>query len=217
MEIEISGDEARHLRALRLRQGDRVEVTNGQGLSAATLIVSSTKTHYSLSIKELFDKKGEPARRTGLALGILASREAMEFALEKAVELGITDFFPLSTEFTQKKAVNIERMMNKAIAAIKQCKRSCLPAVHPVMNITEVLELWEPDSRIILTDYDGGSPETATGNSPVLVFVGCEGGFSEQEVNIIKNDKRAILWRLAPRRLRAETAAIVALSYSCWQ
>lgn len=86
-------DELRHAKALRLRKGERAMLTNGRGLCAIAVLNCMENSTISFAILEELPGFGETGRRIGLALGILDSRERMEFAVEKATELGITDFF----------------------------------------------------------------------------------------------------------------------------
>jgi 16S rRNA (uracil1498-N3)-methyltransferase len=207
--IEIEGQEARHIRALRVREGDALTVVNGQGLAAVSIVEQISKNGYKLKILEFKENFGENENRLGLALGILDDRERFEFALEKAIELGITDFYPIISKFVQKKGINAERLEAKSIAAIKQCCRSRLPEIHEPVSFTEIFKISKQFDNVILADIDGGSPDKLNGSS--LFIVGPEGGFSADEINLAKSND-VMLWKLGIRRLRAETAAIAVLS-----
>ncbi|GAB1430400.1 RsmE family RNA methyltransferase [Ignavibacteria bacterium] len=205
-------DEVRHTKALRLRKGERAMLTNGCGLCAIAALNCSASNSASFTVLEELPDFGETGRRLGLALGILDSRDRMEFAVEKAVELGITDFFPLICERSQRKTASTERLNAKILAAVKQCRRAVLPALHAAVGISGFIAHSATDFKsFILADADG-KPPTSVADSAVII-VGPEGGFSAHEIAII-NTGAAHLQRLslAPRRLRAETAAIAALA-----
>jgi 16S rRNA (uracil1498-N3)-methyltransferase len=210
--IEISGYEAKHISALRLKQNESLYIINGKGLAAIANLQERTKTSFIFNLTQFIENLNESNIRIALALGILESRERFEFALEKSIELGITEFFPLITDYVQHKSVNINRLQSKAIAAIKQCQRCRLPNIHTPITIPQLLNDWEPKSSIILTDIDGNKPFTSTILSPTLILVGPEGGFSDKEIQLIKSDNRTILWKLSSRRLRAETAAVATVT-----
>ncbi len=211
-QLIIKGEEFRHLWALRLREGELVMLTNGEGICGIARIHRVSKNEAEVSIIEILPDYGENKVRVGLAVGILDSRERMEFALEKSVELGVTDFYPITCEFSQKQTVSTERLQSKAIAAMKQCKRSRLPTIHNPMSVKQLLENTSEWEKVIIGDTNGIQISNTVGKKSTLVVIGTEGGFSPKELVYLKEDPRTILISLGNRRLRAETASIVALS-----
>jgi 16S rRNA (uracil1498-N3)-methyltransferase len=208
---KIEGDELKHCKALRLNICDEFYVTNGTGLSANAIINEISKNHISVSTSTFTENKGELPFRLGLAIGILENKDRFEFALEKAVELGITDFYPLLTEFTQRKNINTERMKLKAIAAMKQCKRSILTAIHPIVKLKDISIIAKEFDKIVLADENGELPQKSN-NISTLVLIGPEGGFSETELQMLKLIPNILSLNLGNRRLRSETAALTALA-----
>lgn len=207
-------DEARHLKALHLQTGDKVMVTNGMGCVAITELERTSKTEYIANVQETMLNYGELPHKVALAIGILDDKSRFEFVLEKCVELGVCEIFPLILDFSQKKEINRERSQAKMIAAVKQCKRACVPYLHPEQTLDQ---LFSPDGvyhrydNLILADEKGSAPCRLEGNS--ILFVGCEGGFSNRELTLFPNN--VVSYTLGSRRLRAETAAIVALTFFC--
>ncbi|MFA6571253.1 MAG: RsmE family RNA methyltransferase, partial [Bacteroidota bacterium] len=169
------------------------------------------KNHISISTSTFTQNKGELPFRLGLAIGILENKDRFEFALEKAIELGITDFYPLLTEFTQRKNINTGRLKLKAIAAMKQCKRSILTSIHPIVKPKDITIISKEFDKIILADENGEHPKKSNIIS-TLVLIGPEGGFSETELQILKSIPNIISINLGNRRLRSETAALTALA-----
>jgi 16S rRNA (uracil1498-N3)-methyltransferase len=215
------GDEARsHARALRLREGERVLLSNGAGLCARASIHTIRSNEVLCALHEILPEYGELPYRLILALGILDNRERMEFSIEKAVELGVSEIVPLLTQHSERYAANRikpERMIAKALAAMQQSHRARLPQIHAPMSVealrNSLQTLLPNDSAIILADVDGQSPHPLPArNTSICLCVGAEGGFSEGERDLLKQDQRTVAWKLAPRRLRAETAAIMGLS-----
>jgi 16S rRNA (uracil1498-N3)-methyltransferase len=213
----VLGDEARsHARALRLREGERVLLSNGAGLCAMARIHTIRNNEVLCALHEILPEYGELPYRLILALGILDNRERMEFAIEKAVELGVSEIVPLLAQHSERYAANRikpERMTAKAIAAMQQSHRARLPHIHAPTSVEGLQTLLSSDTKIILADVDGQLPHLLpVRNTSICLCVGAEGGFSEGEITLLKQDRRTIAWKLAPRRLRAETAAIMGLS-----
>ncbi|MPN46579.1 hypothetical protein SDC9_194170 [bioreactor metagenome] len=107
----------------------------------------------------------------------------------------------------------MERLIAKAISAIKQCKRSRLPKIHLPQTIDSLISNIDTLNyqNIFLADENGVKPQINIHNSKnSIIFVGAEGGFSERELNLFPT--KTIKWNLGNRRLRAETAAISMLS-----
>lgn len=209
--LSIIGEELKHIRALRLRLGENILLSNGNGLAAEAEMIGSNKISAEFRMIKFLPEFGELPFKLTLALGIMENRERMEFALEKAVELGITSFQPLKTKFSQKKNLNQSRFQAKIHAAMKQSQRSRLTEIHEPLTIPDFLDSFTTKSKIILADVEGNAPSEII-NDNICVVVGSEGGFSPSEIALFSEDKRVQSWKLAGRRLRAETAAIVAVS-----
>ena len=209
--VIIEDTETKHIKALRLKPGNSVYITNGKGLLAETHILEFKNSTCRLEIKNIFESYNELSYSLGLAVGILDSRERFEYALEKAVELGISDFYPLVSEFSQKKNVNLQRLNSKAIAAMKQSIRSKLTLIHKQVSILDLIGISYKYEKIIIADIEGEMPLMDKSYSSVLAVVGPEGGFSTKEKDLLNRLDKCSLWNLGDRRLRAETAAVVLL------
>lgn len=210
-DFQIPHYEIKHIKALRIDNAEKVIITNGNGLSAIGNVDFINKNTYSFHPEEFFDNYGENSYHSSIAIGILDNKERFEFALEKSVELGINEFFPLITKYSQRIKVNLTRLNTKAISAMKQCCRSILPKIHTPVTIKQLIKDTGKYKRIILADINGGELENLNKNTSTLVIVGPEGGFSNEEVGILKANPKVRLLNLGNRRLRAETAAIVSL------
>ena len=96
----LMGDELKHARALHLQKDESVLLTNGKGLSAECLVINCSKNDLTLKIIKYLENYGENTIRISLAIGVLNDRERFEFAIEKAVELGVNEIIPLITQYT---------------------------------------------------------------------------------------------------------------------
>lgn len=219
-DVALGGDEFRHARSLRLREGDVLWLSNGVGLCAEAVVVGTGSANLLCRLRRLMPEANELPVTTHLLLGIIEHRERFEFALEKAVELGIRSFTPLVCERGGRKSVNMERLNAKALAAMKQCRRARLPVVCSPRTLVEALRGISASAHLILADPEGEAPVLPNELPSISnaleygIFVGPEGGFSAPELETLRaaGGGRLRLWRLAPARLRAETAAAAAVS-----
>ncbi len=205
----LPDEEVRHARALRLREGEAVLLSNGTGVLARARIAAADRKNITVAIEELLESSGELPFRLVLGLGVIDNRDRFEFAIEKAVELGATDCVPLLTRYSKAGRVNTERLRSKAIAAMKQSRRAMLMRVHEPMQLDAFIASFCTDSTIFLADAEGGLWLGAPGD--VCIVVGPEGGLSNDELAMVRSAPGCVPVRLADRRLRAETAAMLAV------
>lgn len=201
----LTPEAARHVAALRLRDGEQVKVLNGRGLVALCTIQRDAGAPSLRVVTTTLIPK--PPSLT-LVMSVLDSRDRFEFALEKATELGVTRFVPLLAERSQHHRVSHERLVAKAIASITQCGVAWLPEIMPAVGIDGV----EWGERIIMGDDKGAPPNTADLTGDVCVVVGPEGDFSDREKSLLTNDLRTKRWAIGRNRLRAETAAVALIA-----
>jgi len=207
--------EARHAAAsLRKTTGDEIVVVDGEGGWHRVRLNHVGREQVVGSIVETKRDVGEPEREVAIGMALLKQRSRFETFVEKAVELGVACLVPLHTERTETDSFRRERVHNVMIAAMKQCGRSRLPALASPQSLSGV---W--GERRWLICHEQADPErTVTqalhdlpAEAPIGLLVGPEGGFTEQEVNDGRDAGGRVV-TLGPRRLRAETAGIVAAS-----
>jgi 16S rRNA (uracil1498-N3)-methyltransferase len=138
--------------------------------------------------------------------------DKFEFVLQKATELGVQSFIPLVTD---RMELRIERVRGKeerwrkiVLEAVKQSGRSKMPPIEPPIQFDEAIAR---DGAKIVFDADVESSTTNKRQQKTTFFIGPEGGFSERELTLAR-ENGASFEQLGPRRLRAETAAIAALA-----
>lgn len=211
-EYFFENDDLKHFRAIRLRVGEKVMITNGQGLSIIANIGIVHNNGLVIESPLFFIDYGELDIKVSVGLAILDNRERMEFALEKCIELGAKEFYPLITKNSQKKIINIERLKAKSISALKQCQRSQLIEIYPATEIFELERKFFEFDSILLADFNGETYNTKYRKASNLILIGPEGGFTDEEINFIKKNPKTISVNLGKRRLRAETAAIAMMA-----
>ena len=146
-----------------------------------------------------------------------------DFIVEKAAELGASRICPVQTAFTNSERIRQDRLQAHAVEAAEQCGGTWVPEVAPLEKLSALLDRWPPGRRLLFCD------ETLAGRSygvpgdiarhgvsePWAVLVGPEGGFSDPERDRLNAMPEAQAISLGPRILRADTAAVAALTL--WQ
>jgi len=144
-------------------------------------------------------------------------RARLDFMVQKATELGVAAIRPVMTRYTDAKRVKIERMQANVIEAAEQCGVLRIPQVHEPVKLGTLLERWNPVRRIIYCDEGAlvTSPLEALAEfdpGPLAVLIGPEGGFDADERDRLRSLAHVTPVSLGPRVMRADTAAVAALS-----
>ena len=218
--VEITGDEAAHIsRVLRLDTGDEVELINGSGLIALSEIKETSKQGVLVTIREVYESDSEPEAKIVLFQGI-AKEAKMDYIIQKATELGISEIVPVETEFSVVKIKDagkkVQRWQKIATDAAKQSKRAAVPRIHLPVSFGEALKRLK-EKEIYFAPYEsaveGRLKDLAFGKSPASAgfIIGPEGGFSEKEAKAFA-DERIPVVTLGKRILRTETATTATLA-----
>ena len=210
--ITITGSELKHVKALRLQQNEKVLITNGLGVTCLCELFQLDKDRAEFLILDRYEYMNEDEYNTALAIGLIAARDRFEFAIEKAVELGVVKIIPLYSKFTQKFKYKQNRTEAKILAAMKQSKRSILPELTEPLKFSALLKELDNFDTVIVFDEKGQKPDAKPLGDNILVLIGPEGGFDEDEIKILSETDKTMIWTLGKRRQRSETAAISGLS-----
>lgn len=151
--------------------------------------------------------EAEPPLRLLLAC---LKREAMDWAVEKATELGATRISPVVTRRCVATHANTERLQAIARAAAEQCERLSVPRLDDSRPLHAVLDAWQGGVLLVGAERAGARPLHALLPAPALL-VGPEGGFERAELDDLARRPFVTLASLGPRILRAETAAVAGL------
>lgn len=214
--VWLPDEEAHHaVHVLRHRPGDEVIVVDGVGGWHRLRLEQVDRRGVQGRVLATHYNVGEPPYHLTIGLALLKQTARFETFLEKAVELGVCAIVPLLTARTERARFRPERAQRLLIAAMKQCGRSRLPLLHPPRLFVDVLDSPAP-LRLLCHEQPDYAPQPMhmllrQPISEALVLVGPEGGFTEDEVRQAQA-AGFLLVSLGTRRLRAETAALVAAS-----
>lgn len=221
--ISLDRDQSHYLaNVMRVRAGDKVALFNGREGEWAGAVTSVEKRQVVLKITEkVRDQSAEP----DLWLVFAPIKKArLDFIAQKATELGVSHMVPLMTRRTIVDRVKTNRMIANAIEAAEQCERLNVPTVADPIKLDKLLGGWPPERKIMFCDEDlSGTPahtalaakDDKTNSAPWAILIGPEGGFDETERTLIRDHPNCVTVSLGPRILRADTAAMAAISL--WQ
>ena len=205
-------------RVFRLKVGDSLVVFNGTGFDYECKIdgfgkenkIDSDNT-IRLSVASVSRSRYTPTNNLYLCAAVV-KKDNFEWIVEKSTELGVTDIFPIAAEHSEKKSLNENRLKKIAIEASEQSGRGDAPRIHAIMGLAGAVEFFKQKNvEMIVFHTEGERYQESQRDKPVAVFIGPEGGWSSEELNIFH--KHVIMTRsLGPQVLRAETAVIAALS-----
>jgi len=147
-------------------------------------------------------------------------KDKTDFVIEKATELGVSKIIPTITQFTNTSNIKTERYIAQSIEAAEQCRRTDLPEIASPQNLADILSQWDNNRILFFMDETLKSDcfykqLTTLKQTKSAILIGPEGGFSENELNLLRQCNFAKGATLGPRILRAETAVTAALA--CWQ
>ncbi|MEK7505174.1 MAG: RsmE family RNA methyltransferase [Patescibacteria group bacterium] len=190
---------------LRLEVGAEILIGNGKGEEARVKIKSTEREKVNLEIIEVRPIASEPTRKVKLFCAIL-KKENFELAVQKATEIGVSEITPVITERTVKTGLNYERLNKIIKEAAEQAGRGILPKLNETLNFEKALQT-EAGPKILF--HPSGEHLAPVVDEQISVFIGPEGGFTENEVELAKQNSAQIA-TFGPLIFRAETAAIIA-------
>jgi len=209
--VGLDAGQANYLgNVMRLREGSELLVFDGKSGEWLARIVEAGKKHMVLEV-ERRTREAEAVPDVWLAFAPV-KRTQTDWLVEKATELGAAKLLPVITQRTIAERVKLERLEAIAIEAAEQCGRTVLPEIAEPVALARLLE--GRDGRTLyFADESGGEPAaSAFRPGSAMILTGPEGGFTDEERASIRAAKDAVPVSLGPRILRAETAALAALS-----
>lgn len=217
LQIDLDDQATVHLlRVLRMTSGDAIRLFNSDGNEYQAELIVHSKKSASANIVSIL--KTDAPMPLSLHLGqVISKGDRMDFTVQKATELGVSDITPLWSERcdVRRKADLMEKKLEHwrkvAISACEQSGRNTVPVIHPPASLQDWLPTVNSERRLLLHPHNQQPLESAIAPSSVTLLVGPEGGFSDAEVSLCQAQNFDGLL-LGPRVLRTETAALTAIS-----
>lgn len=221
--ITLDRDQSHYLaNVMRMRANDNILAFNGRDGEWACRITALDKRQVTIEpVEKTKDQTAEP----DLWLVFAPIKKArLDFIAQKATELGVSHMMPVMTRRTIVDRVKTDRMAANAIEAAEQCERLNVPTVGEPIKLDKLLSDWPPERNIMFCDEDlSGTPahtalaacDSKVNSAPWAILIGPEGGFDDAERDLIRNHPNCLAVSLGPRILRADTAAMAAISL--WQ
>ncbi|HSH86341.1 MAG TPA: 16S rRNA (uracil(1498)-N(3))-methyltransferase [Methylophilus sp.] len=216
----LSENAAAHaIRVMRLKEGDTLTLFCGDGFDYQCVLTHVGKKVADVEVQSRTAVSNESPLHIRLLQGI-SSGDRMDYTIQKAVELGVTEIFPLTTERCVTKLSGdraekrVEHWQGVAIAACEQSGRALMPIVHAPVTLPQWFGQHETQSSLsILLNPVGASQlaQLAKPDSHINILIGPEGGLSPAEIALASQHHfQSIV--LGPRILRTETAALTAIA-----
>lgn len=221
----IEGDDVKHIyKVLRLKDGDRININNCEGVEYIGEIVEVNKREVKVNLIEKVELNNESPVEVYLFQG-LPKAAKMDLIAQKCTELGVKEITPIITERVVVKGnetsefKKVDRWNRIALEACKQSKRSIIPKINQPIDFNTLVETLK-DFDLVIVPYENQENQGMRyvknqikdkSIKKVAIIIGPEGGFEESEILDLK-DEGSFIVTLGPRILRTETAGFVALS-----
>ncbi len=222
-QVLLDRDQAHYLGGvMRQSAGDCVALFNGRDGEWAAEIAAITKRSAALTCRERVRAQEAPPDLWLCFAPIKKART--DFIAEKACEMGCRRLVPVFTRHTNSDRVRVDRLTAHAVEAAEQCGLLLVPDVAEPVSLEALLADWPEDRALMFCDESGAGAPAAdvlrkAGHGPWAVLIGPEGGFSAEEASRLRAMAEAGAGMhavsLGPRVLRADTAAVAALTV--WQ
>jgi len=219
--VPLDRDQAHYLfGVMRLAVGARVALFNGRDGEWQAEVAEASKRSGVLTCAEQSRPLQLPPDLWLIFAPIKKART--DFIVEKAAEMGAARILPAGTEFTNSERIRQDRLQAHAVEAAEQCGGTYVPEVAALQKLSALLDQWPAERQLMFCDeakvgqqlfLDSAAGDAAAG--PWAILIGPEGGFSDAERRRLHAMPQAHVVSLGPRILRADTAAVAAMTL--WQ
>jgi len=214
--VTINDEEQQHIvKVLRMKNGEAIHVTDGKGnLASGKLMIEGKKAH--IEVDEIKNNLPDFSPKLHIAIAPTKNIDRIEFFVEKAVEMGISEITFLQTEKTERKNINLDKIRKQAIAASKQSLRFHFPVINDLIKLQDFLKNIDPERTFVAHCHEN-LERAELKNIPhfesITFLIGPEGDFSEKEIFYLSNSKIKSV-SLGSQRLRTETAGIFVAAWN---
>ena len=215
-DLIIDSDEQQHItKVLRMREGEEIFVTDGKGnLVKGNLVFEGKKV--SLDVSEIKENLPDFSPKLHIAIAPTKNIDRIEFFVEKAVEMGISEITFILTEKTERKNISIDKLRKQAIGASKQSHRFHFPKVNDLIKFSDFMKNLNPENTFV-AHCNENLKRINLNDIPNLenytFLIGPEGDFSDKEIQLLA-EKGIKAVSLGNQRLRTETAGIFVAAWN---
>lgn len=207
----MTAEQAHYLKnVLRRNDGDSVRLFNGREGEWLATLSNLTKKGGTALLTRLLRPQPVNSRRIHLYAAPI-KKTALDWMIEKAVELGVTDIHPVLTQNTEVRKINAERLTKQVFEAAEQCERLEIPVLHEMIPLSQVTGGKFPLLACVERVEAGEIAARTPKKGDIGVLIGPEGGFTVDERAFLTSQADIIPVTLGDSVLRAETAACYAL------
>ena len=204
------------VKVLRAQAGEKATLFNGQGGEYTVTLVDVMKKSASVHV-DAFNPDNRTPPFTALLGQVMSKGDRMDYAIQKAVELGVSTIQPLTSERCEMRLKydrdqkKLDHWQGVAIAACEQCGMNKVPQILAPISLQEWLQRPLPATRFVLAPNKESNDVLAQASPDIALLIGPEGGLSDAEITLA-NAENFQNWCIGLRILRTETAPVVALS-----
>lgn len=214
--VIINTEEQQHIvKVLRMKSGEEIFVTDGKGnLAKGNLVFEGKKVH--LEILEIKENLPNFSPQLHIAIAPTKNIDRIEFFVEKAVEMGISEITFLQTEKTERKNISIEKLTKQAISASKQSLRFHFPKVNELTKFSDFIKEVHPETTFVAhcnENLERIELKDIQTQKNITFLIGPEGDFSDKEIQLLA-EKGVKAVSLGNQRLRTETAGIFVAAWN---
>ncbi|WEK37567.1 MAG: RsmE family RNA methyltransferase [Candidatus Pseudobacter hemicellulosilyticus] len=212
--LTLPEEASRHIvQVLRMKTGERIRLADGRGQLLVAAITDDHKKKCTVQVLEAASVT-PPARRISIGISLLKNNSRLEWFLEKATEIGVTEIIPLLCERTERQHFRHDRMNSILISAMLQSQQAWLPVLHEPVAFPQLFRL-EDIGKIpqrLIAHCEPAEKQSLTaipGSDTRLLLIGPEGDFTPEEIALAL-EHGFVPVSLGETRLRTETAGVVA-------
>ena len=212
----LSAEQSHYIKnVMRLKTGDTIALYNTTNGEWSAKIVSHNKENTKFKV-EKYIKSKKLESDIWLAFPPI-KKTPLDMMIQKTTELGVQKFIPILSERTIVREINTERLKKIIVEASEQSNRISVPKIESLQPLKNFLEKFPNNGSLIFCDINSDKSDlknilTKKNQGPICILVGPEGDFSEKERQLIIEKKEIFSLSLANNILRAETAAIAAVT-----
>ena len=215
-DVKINDEEQTHIaKVLRMREGEEIYVTDGKGnLAKGNLIFEGKRV--LIETTEIKENLPNFSSQLHIAIAPTKNIDRIEFFIEKATEMAVSEITLIQTEKTERKNINIEKLRKQSISASKQSLRFHFPVINDLTKFSDYIKTLDPETTFVAHCNENLERIDLKEIEPmknITFLIGPEGDFSDREIQFLaERGIKAV--SLGNQRLRTETAGVFVAAWN---